>query len=204
MLKYPVIQCVRFLLLFFAWSSFVYLNNNIILTFDQTIYEFIRDEVSLPVLNFFKIVTWLGSAWVVLCLVFFSALNVYFKKRSSIGLAWFGLISVALFINQYLKLFFIRERPVFLIEVFDTRSYSYPSGHALGGVLLAYYIFWLLKEIYPHRLRLRTELALLIGFFVPISRVMLGVHWFSDIFGGALLAFFYISLFRCLLLTQKK
>ena len=59
--------------------------------------------------------------------------------------------------------------------------YPYPSGHMLRAVILfgAVYLLW------PNRPLRAAILAILVG--IAASRLYLGVHWTSDVIGGALL-----------------
>lgn len=92
------------------------------------------------------------------------------------------------------KLAFQRVRPTdaFLLET----SYSFPSGHAtisvafygfLGYLLIRHATRWSSRV---HLLFAFVALALLIG----LSRIMLGVHFLSDVWGGWLLGSLWLIL----------
>ena len=96
------------------------------------------------------------------------------------ALAGGGLLDVAL------KRVFHRTRPAWDVPLLTARGWSFPSGHAMGS-LVAYGMlaYLLVREVHGRRLRLAviasaTVLVLLIG----LSRMYLGVHYFSDVIGG--------------------
>ncbi len=66
-----------------------------------------------------------------------------------------------------------------IVEVYY--PYPYPSGHMLRSVILLGAIF----VLWPNRL-LRAAILVVLS-LVAASRVYLGVHWASDVVGGALL-----------------
>lgn len=103
----------------------------------------------------------------------------------------------AALLNMGLKLLFQRARPdaslLYLIET--PRSFSFPSGHAMGtaGVLSSLVVLlYALGVPRPYR-TFTVGLALALGIGVALSRVYLGVHYPSDVVGGQLAALAWVS-----------
>jgi undecaprenyl-diphosphatase len=92
----------------------------------------------------------------------------------------------ALVLSQGLKHLVDRARPVFDAPVAEALGPSFPSGHALGSA-----VFWTTTAVLLAP-RVRRPLlllggAVLLAVLVAASRVLLGVHFLSDVTGGLLL-----------------
>lgn len=89
--------------------------------------------------------------------------------------------------NGGFKALFARVRPEVLLE--PLTSFSFPSGHTSAGFAFFLTLGVLAGRGQPPRLRLTWLLvASLPATAIGASRVYLGVHWPTDVVGGALLA----------------
>ena len=92
---------------------------------------------------------------------------------------------ISWFLITALKNLFAIQRPAFHYENIVVighflQTYSFPSGHACTGIILATYLRGSHKLFYPF---------LLFGSCLALSRVWIGVHFVSDIWIGGWLGF---------------
>lgn len=138
---------------------------------------------------------YLGRQWIVaLCVV---ALLLRFRLKIeaaclalSVGYSW-------LLVNA-IKFIVGRSRPSpDLVEVYEHPvSRSFPSGHVASYMALYGFLFYLVYTLMrpsPLRSSLLIFCGALIG-LVGVSRVYLGAHWASDVFGGYSFGFFWLAL----------
>lgn len=184
-----------FLVLFFILGWIVKFHLSWLSGFDQWFTDIVR--ASYPDLNSYQLfMTKFGNPLTVIILFACTALWMWYKKKRA-ETVWFvsGFIVIAGIINPLIKLFFMRERPSLTHLVVET-SYSFPSGHAAGSIIL-YGSFLFLLPAFVQKRTLRTLLQLLMVFIivsVGISRIYLGVHFPTDIIGGYLLSFSWLCL----------
>jgi undecaprenyl-diphosphatase len=103
---------------------------------------------------------------------------------------------IAGILNPFIiKPFFMRERPT-LPHLVREHSYSFPSGHSLGSMLLYGTLIFLLPVVVKSKPLCRlVQVILGIGIFlIGVSRIYLGVHFPSDVVGGFCLGLAWLFL----------
>lgn len=112
-------------------------------------------------------------------------LFIYGKQYAEALWLFINTAIIAGVVNPLIKLVFMRPRPT-LTHLVTEHSYSFPSGHSLGSVLLYGTIILLLPNFVKSKpLCLFFQILLGLGIFlIGVSRVYLGVHFPSDILGG--------------------
>lgn len=108
-------------------------------------------------------------------------------RRAMLVLEMVGTLVIALFVSQVIGVVAFRERPFVRHDVrqliaMDAREKSFPSGHATAAFALAIPA--------AAALRRRWVSVTLLGgaSAVAIGRVLVGVHYVSDMLAGVLLA----------------
>jgi membrane-associated phospholipid phosphatase len=99
----------------------------------------------------------------------------------------------ALVLSQGLKAAVDRARPVFDEPVATALGGSFPSGHALGSAAF-YATAAVLLLPYVRRTGMLLAAAVLVSALVAASRVLLGVHFVSDVTAGLLIGLGWAAL----------
>lgn len=160
---------------------------------DQVVYDIIS-KVQLPFIDVLLICVTTLLHPVIICLLCVIA-TILYKKRNRI-LIPINLISATLLAHG-LKYVFKRPRPE--INLIGETGFSLPSAHACVSLAFIGFILYLMyqenKKMRWSIVILGTLLILLIG----ISRIYLGVHYFSDIIIGYLVAIIYLIFYTKIL-----
>lgn len=152
-------------------------------------YTFAHDHTRVvPVTKVFAV---LGS-WIVLVPATVGVVVVLARRGHGYWAWWVGLCGMGgWMISQSVKHLIDRQRPVWPDPFEVLTSPSFPSGHSMAGIY-GYVVFGivalaLLDSRWP-------GIALItVGLLMGPSRVLLGVHWPTDVLAGWLFASAWIS-----------
>ena len=152
--------------------------------FDTSLAESLRAQLPLPVLRVIAIITHLGDQLWVTAIASLTLLILLLRRHWQLALAWAVALLGILPINGGLKALFRRMRPLhdhgFVIEP----GWSFPSGHAFGAVVFYGMLAYVMLRLTPRFHRAIIAVTMLLIGVVGISRVLLQVHYFSDVLAG--------------------
>jgi undecaprenyl-diphosphatase len=151
---------------------------------DKAILLFIHKHVPAGLNSFFEALTLSGSFKFLVPLLILSSLVFAFLKK------WFEAALVVAstacggLVIYVIKAVIGRDRPT----LWETRWYwgtSFPSGHTLETACVGMALALCLGDIWPERVMLFRVAALVWVSLVGFSRLVLGVHWPTDVMAAA-------------------
>jgi undecaprenyl-diphosphatase len=130
-------------------------------------------------------VTWLGSSGVLWAVVGVAAVILAIRKRWRLAVYLLVTAAGALVLDPVLKSLVGRLRPVVAHPIAHGTGDSFPSGHSLGSIVCYGAILLVFLPAVRGRWRATfiTVIVTLIA-LIGISRILLGVHYLSDVIGG--------------------
>ncbi len=138
---------------------------------------------------FFRIVTEFGFVFIIIFIFFVFA----FFTRIDLRCLFLGAGSIVNYLcNELVKTIYQRPRPIEEMRWMVEKSTSFPSGHSMTAtyfyVILAYFCYRSCRPDTKTRFWILFFSYLTI-FLVGFSRIILGVHYFTDVIGGFSLGF---------------
>lgn len=143
----------------------------------------IRGEKYGPLFWIFRIITEFGDFVFVGVILMIFAIYTKLDYRFFVGL--FGLL-LAILADVAVKNMYSRERPFEELRWMTEPTSSFPSGHSTASAFLYTYLAYTFYHLDVKKMtKLLWFICLqLLIVLVMISRLILGVHYFTDVFAG--------------------
>lgn len=152
---------------------------------DQAIADALRTGIPRAVHEVFAALTHLADTATLATLCLGVALALCARRRFALASAWVFAVTGNGLLNIALKSFFARDRPLPVDGVPLVAGFSFPSGHSSGAVVaygMLAYLGW--RLLAPRWQLPALALAGLLAVLVGLSRLVLGVHFASDVIAG--------------------
>lgn len=163
---------------------------------DQTIMT-LALEVSDDFYTVFYYLTFLGSRTILIPFVILGSIYLYFKtQKIKPSLVFMSGTLLSYLLNELIKLIVTRSRPSLLEEV-HAIGYSFPSGHAMiSTVCYSLFTYYLLKTITNKKMKiLFIGITMLVIFLIGFSRIILNVHYFTDVISGFIFGGLFVIIY---------
>lgn len=191
-----LVTSITLLILFIIVAIIVYQSGgNLII--DNSIRDFfysIRGQKYGIIYWIFRILTEFGDIYFIAVLLV--ATLIYSKLDCRWSLLLIGILLATLF-NRSIKGVFSRQRPNEAMWWMEESSNSFPSGHSTSaGFIYPFIAFCMYKSDFSSKVKRISYI--ICAFMLPIimiSRLILGVHFFTDVVAGALSGAFFSLLF---------
>jgi membrane-associated phospholipid phosphatase len=188
---------------FLLLTLFVYLDP--LSGIDREFSEEIQEHRNVHLDNAMRLISWFGYMPNSVFLVLATALLFFILKYKREALYVLCTLLTGV-VSSLIKLIVNRPRPMpSLVRIMEkTSQQSFPSGHVSFYIVFFGFLILLmyrLPSVSKFSRRVVASVCLILIFTVPVSRIYLGAHWFTDVLAGLLLgilclyslAYFYLS-----------
>lgn len=172
-------------------------------TFDRLILLEIHQFTSPTLDAIMLAITHLGNPAIVIAVALSFWISLWLQQRLQEA-KFFAIACLgASILNTGLKLLFMKQRPELWHRLISETSFSFPSGHALGSLVLYGFIAGILAERHPRFSRLIYIAAIVLISLIGLSRLYLGVHWPTDLIAGYGIGFVWLQVCLAMLKLQR-
>jgi undecaprenyl-diphosphatase len=135
-----------------------------------------------PMIAVARLFTFLGEPAVLIGLGIAAAYTLWSRQQQRYAAAVLTVMLIGRGLAQVQKYAIMRFRPEDEIHLVPVSTPSFPSGHATSSMI----VYLTLALVFAsHRWKWPAVVgALILSICVGLSRVMLGVHWPTDVIGG--------------------
>ena len=165
--------------------------------FDDSVLAFFIGLRGEALTMFFRVITFCGdqATVIIICVVI-----IALPRRTIVGLPAALMTGIGAAVQSLIKSIVDRPRPAaefWLIGETDWMGFplgtSFPSGHANSSMIFWMALAILVGRIFASKGKPAAAVSLRIIFFIfafliGVSRLYLGVHFFTDVFGGWMLS----------------
>jgi undecaprenyl-diphosphatase len=150
---------------------------------DRAIYEDLYAGHRPLLLDTARVFTALGEPTVLIAACVACALWLWSTGRGRLGLVLLLIALVGRGLSEAQKYSIARARPDLELHLVAVKTSSFPSGHATSSMIF-YLALALALAAQTRWYRAAVAGAILLSLLIGTSRVMLGVHWPSDVIAG--------------------
>nr|NUR37178.1 phosphatase PAP2 family protein [Sphingomonas sp.] len=150
---------------------------------DRAIYEALYAGHRPALLTFARAFTALGEPTVLIAACALCALWLWRAGRGRLGLTMLLIALLGRGLSEVQKYWIARVRPDLEPHLVVVKTSSFPSGHATSSMIF-YLALAIALTAHTRWSRIAAAGAILLSLLIGTSRVMLGVHWPSDVIGG--------------------
>jgi undecaprenyl-diphosphatase len=150
---------------------------------DRAIYEGLYAGHRPVLLALARAFTAIGEPTFLIAACAACALWLWYAGRGRLGLVLLLIALIGRGLSEAQKYSIARVRPDLEPHLVVVKSSSFPSGHATSSMIFCLALALALAAHTRWR-RVAAAVAILLSLLIGTSRVMLGVHWPSDVIGG--------------------
>jgi len=164
--------------------------------FDLTLLDWFHGHTTPTGLRIFGAISWLGSPAMMTALRLVVALVLLCRRHMLLLGGWVATLGGSGMLEITLKQIIQRPRPMYASTFLHSTSFSFPSGHAMGSLVGYGILAYLLVVFWTERRRTQLTIVLvaaLLTVAIGVSRLYLGVHYFSDVVAGYAAGLLWLS-----------
>jgi membrane-associated phospholipid phosphatase len=153
-------------------------------SFDRSFLLWLHQFANPQLDRLFLFFTALGDPPTVVTIFLITIVWLILKRHYTDGIRFAIACAGGVVINQEMKLFFAKPRPELWPRLITDTTFSFPSGHAVGSMIIYGFMAYILaKKLREYKLYIYA-IASTVIIATGLSRLYLGIHYPTDVIAG--------------------